>query len=146
MELSTEQFSDAETAIRAASQRTADGRERRRAGRVPLNAVCPVSLDDRPPTKGETPLQLRVRDLSPRGFAGVFDRPLPHGAQFMVWLPRHGQTPLAVLCAVIHCKQIHSDLFQIGAEFTCVPEHTPPYLAGAPDEPSRSRIEKSILE
>src|SRR5687767_11037345 len=91
---------------------------KRRAMRVAhrcRTAITPITEDNRP----QTPLNVMVRDLSPRGVCIVYDKEIPQGTNFILRLTRPEGLPVSILCMVAYCRSINESVYTIGAEFTC---------------------------
>lgn len=62
-------------------------------------------------------LAILVRNLSPAGMGFLYERPMNLDEQFAMVLPRAGDTPAVVLCAVASWQPLARDLYGIGARF-----------------------------
>lgn len=136
MKLSAEQF--LELAASFGLTRPGRGHERRRAGRVELDATATCSLIE-DGLVGE-PRSVQVRDFSPRGLGLVFPEKLPPGSQFLLTLSRKSGGNVHILCTVVQCRPCKKG-FVVGAELTCtMPSYTP-----NPDD-TLQRVRQSMWE
>lgn len=87
-------------------------------------------------------VQVQLRDLSARGCSFTVKEKFQRGSNFIIQFSRKEQSPVAVLCTVMHCRTA-GDQFRIGAEFTCVIDRR----ARSPeaDDAEQDRIRNSIL-
>jgi PilZ domain len=114
MALTTEQFS---SLLDANAPVVPGGREKRRAERQMSRtqaAMIPV-VNGQP----SSPVNVHIRDLSPRGVGLTHYAALERGSQFILRLARRGGEPLAMLCSVCHSR-LSGGAYFIGAEFVCV--------------------------
>ena len=92
------------------------------------------------------PITLTVNNFSPRGLGLLVHDALPAGTQFLTELPRKSGGSVALLCTVMHAREVSKGLYQIGAEFTCV-LHAPPARAQIEQlAQDVSRIRSSMLD
>jgi hypothetical protein len=77
---------------------------------------------------------VRIRDISTSGIGIVHHEQLKLDEQFVVLLPRYGQT-LPVMCSVVYWEPLASGVFGIGARFERI-------LADA-DQPTAAPIKLS---
>ena len=137
MKLSSEAFRELAHAM--TGNKLEAGKERRRSGRVKVEARVPLSLI----LKGEhlPPAPIIVRDVSPRGINILYPQFLPGGQQFTVQLSS-GPKAVTLLCTVMHSQLLANGLYSVGAEFTCVL----PVARPAADGTTEKRIRESMLE
>ena len=135
-------LSDVAVAL-GASVRAQEKSNKRRANRIGLKARVTIS----PYIYGvpQRPVTVDVRDLSARGISITRTEPMQPGQQFIVRLPRTGEKPTDILCTVAHCSAVQTNVYKIGAEFTCVvrPDSSP--APGREDPRELDRIQRSIL-
>lgn len=139
MKLSAEQFAELAASFNATPSQTKH--ERRRAARMDLQAKVRIY----PMADGErlAALTVVVSNFSARGLSFVYSKGMESGTQFITELPRKGGGTVEMLCTVAHSVKVgDSDLFRIGAEFTCA---APARTAQPDDADQMSRIREKML-
>jgi hypothetical protein len=136
MKLSAEQYR--ELAASFGLCESGQGHERRRAGRVALNASATCSLIDDGQV-GE-PRCVQVKDFSPRGLGIIVPEMMHPGSQFVLTLARQSGGNVSILCTVAQCRPCDQG-FLIGAELTC----TLPSRTIIPDDDDLDRVRRSVL-
>lgn len=153
MKLSAKQF--AELAASFASDNSCGDNERRRAGRVGLQAQIKLSLisdGQRLPSA-----LVNLIDFSPRGLAFHYHQPLSAGQQFIIELPRESGQSIPILCTVVHCAALENTApasgspladYKVGAELTCALRQSELHHPAAPraNPEMLKRIQASVLE
>ena len=91
-----------------------DKSEMRRTTRMPVWAKV---ILHRPDGKGETTRAL-ARDISMEGIGLLAGTPRAKSESFVVELPRDGAEPLFLACMTMHCLELGTSLYSIGACFT----------------------------
>jgi hypothetical protein len=113
MELSVDQFIKLVTATPETREVEDDQRRSPRVGLRAQGTIIPLCESSQP-----TAISIEVRDLSPLGIGFLHERKMSLDEKFALVLPRTGDTPSVVLCAVAFWQPLARDLFAIGARFT----------------------------
>ena len=117
IDISAERFSDIVNSLKTERGNGADVDERRQP-RADINAratIIPLRESCNP-----GPLTVLVRNLSPAGIGFLHERPMSLDEQFALVLPRSGDTPAIVLCAVACWQPLAGDVYGIGARYVRV--------------------------
>ncbi|HZK80662.1 MAG TPA: hypothetical protein VFC46_06330 [Humisphaera sp.] len=114
VDLSVEQFSEIVSLLKAEANAGTDADERRQP-RADLNARATI-IPLRESCNFGSPTIL-VRNLSPSGIGFLYERPMSLDEQFALVLPRSGDTPAIVLCAVACWQPLAKDVYGIGARY-----------------------------
>lgn len=115
MALTLEQYSDL---VEACDALPGSGREKRRAAR--LTSRAPAAIIPMVDNKPGSPVNVQIRDLSPRGVGLLCNSDLPSNTPFILRLPRKNADPIAMLCTVCHGRLVAGGSYLIGAEFVCI--------------------------
>ena len=147
MRLSAELFEDFARSLEPAREVPIE-RERRRARRMQVTATVPIRLIESAAAPAQT-LLAKVRDFSPRGVGVLLATEVVFNQQFVLHLKRGDESPVAILCRAIHCREISPHLYHVGAEFTCVLRDLPvlsPGNTSRDDSDAVKRIRRSMLD
>ncbi|HEY1629068.1 MAG TPA: PilZ domain-containing protein [Tepidisphaeraceae bacterium] len=141
MKLSAEQFAELAASFNAKASTTEH--ERRRAQRMELQANIKIT-----PVQAGTRLNathVMVCDFSARGIAFLHTTAMTPGQQFVAELPRNGGGVVELLCTIMHCTDVGTNAFRIGAEFTCTLQTEPRHIPHD-DAKELKRIRESLLK
>ena len=112
-ELDVTRFSDLLASLREAKSEGSDQRRRPRAELLARATLIPLRESSQPGN-----LSVLIRNLSPTGLGFLHEQIMSLGEEFALVLPREGDTPAIVLCAVASWQPLARDLYSIGAQFT----------------------------
>ena len=119
MDLTAEQFAEILKSLNELSRQPSD---KRRAPRV--NHRCRALITRGKELHSGLSESVSVRDFSPRGICILCPKPMAGGENFIICMSRRGSSPVHILCTVVHCNAVSKEMHTIGAEFTCVLDHS----------------------
>ena len=70
----------------------------------------------------EEPVQVWTRDISASGIGMIYHKPFRKERHFVIRLPRAEESAMLLLCTVRGCVKVANDVYNIGANYTEVPE------------------------
>lgn len=144
--LSPEQFAElvllVQTTNDADAAQDSDRSSVRRAPRVSYRCRLSISLAEGDWAGAERWVDLI--DVSSRGISFTYENLLPVGTAFVLKLEAPSGKFVSIFSSIIHCKPISPQVFQYGAEFTCVVDAKSKIGAEA-QEADVKRISTSIL-
>jgi hypothetical protein len=114
MELTAEQFIEIVNGLEQRVETVTEGEQRRRP-RLGLRAsgtLIPLSDSANP-----SAIAIEIRDVSSAGIGFLHNKKMSLDEQFALVLPRTGDTPSVVLCAVAFWQPLARNLFAIGGRF-----------------------------
>jgi hypothetical protein len=113
MKLPLRDFADVITAMKGPGDKAA-GAEKRSAARMTVNAKINLHLIDN--DRVVRSFSALTRDISITGMGVLQSVALSSGQNVVVALPRP-QSPLFVICSVMHCRPLADGVLAVGLEF-----------------------------
>jgi c-di-GMP-binding flagellar brake protein YcgR len=142
MKLALRDFADVITALKGPGQKSGAGSEKRGAARMSVTAKINIHLLDN--QRVARSFSVLTRDISITGMGVLQSIALSSNQNVIVELPRP-QSPLFVICVVMHCRPLADGLLAVGLEYTEMASKETCDLLVNNDSEQHARIRESVL-